>query len=381
MIDLIIGRGEIGSALENVLSTKHEVVSYDLSDVEMPDLDSVNIMHICIPYTEEFVSSVNQYMRIYRPKICIVHSSVLVGTCSNLSGSVIMHSPVRGTHPDMVEGLKTYIKYLSYDPIKYPHYLQEVVEYFESVGIRIKEIAHTRTTELMKLLELCRYGTYIAFAKEQEKICDKFDCSYDVVVSDYERSRNEGITDLGRKELCQPVLYPFKDYVGGHCTVEDMELMLQQIDMPLLREAYRIDRATVTWPNSNIYKTAKIGKGCSIGQFCEIGHNVQIGNNVRIGAFTFIPEGVTIEDDVFIAPRVSFSNDKHPPAGKESWGKVVIKKGAVIGMGAIILPGVTVGENAVVGAGAIVTKDIPQDHVWYGNPAHDHGKRDDVYKA
>jgi UDP-2-acetamido-3-amino-2,3-dideoxy-glucuronate N-acetyltransferase len=377
MTSLVIGMGEIGSALYSILKDKYKTDGYDIKQAN--DVGTTyDIVHICIPYSDKFCEIVKDYASLFNPKCVVIHSSVPVGTTKKL-GEGYFHSPVRGVHPDMKQGLLTYVKYISYNSDI--RAVEKISDYFTDVGIETKVYVNTDHTELMKLLELSRYGVYIAFAKEQEEICKAFGLDYEQVVSEYERTRNDGMVNIGKQELCQPVLYPFKDYVGGHCTVEDMELMLQQIDMPLLREAYRIDRATVAWPNSNIYKTAKIGKGCSIGQFCEIGHNVQIGNNVRIGAFTFIPEGVTIEDDVFIAPRVSFSNDKHPPAGIESWGKVVIKKGAVIGMGAIVLPGVTVGENAVVGAGAIVTKDIPQGHVWYGNPAHDHGKRDDVYKA
>jgi acetyltransferase-like isoleucine patch superfamily enzyme len=89
----------------------------------------------------------------------------------------------------------------------------------------------------------------------------------------------------------------------------------------------------------------------------------------------FIPEGVTIEDNCFIAPRVSFSNDKRPPSKKEFWGKITIKKNAAIGMGAIILPGVMVGEGAIVGAGAVVTKSIPAGEKWFGVPAMPHGER------
>jgi acetyltransferase-like isoleucine patch superfamily enzyme len=227
----------------------------------------------------------------------------------------------------------------------------------------------------MKLLELCRYGTYIAFAKEQDKICESFGLDYSLVVAEYEQSRNEGICRANHPELQQPVLYPFKDYIAGHCTIEDMEIMLSQVETPILKEAYKVGRGTTIWGNCNIYKTAKIGKGVSIGQFTEIGPGVVIGNGVRIGAHCFIPEGVTIEDDCFIAPRVSFSNDKRPPSKKECWGKILVKKGAAIGMGSIILPDVTIGEGALVGAGAVVTKDIPAWEKWYGVPAYSHGDR------
>lgn len=380
MTSLVIGMGEVGTALFNILNAAYpkQVGSYDVKEEWVAPTTDIDILHICIPYSDNFHDIVLDYVHKIGPQVAIIiHSSVPVGATKQFVSHHYMHSPVRGVHPHMELGLITYIKYIGYNG--QPDHLEAISDYFGDAGIPNKLIGNTDTTELMKLLELSRYGVYIAFAKEQEAICKHFKVNYEQAYLEYERSRNDGMVELEQRDLCQPVLYPFKDFVGGHCTVEDMEILLKQFDTPLLRKSFEIDRATKIWPNSNVYPTAKIGKGCSIGQFCEIGNMVRIGNNVRIGAFTFIPEGVDIGDDVFIAPRVSFSNDKHPPAGKEKWGKIKVEKGAVIGMGAIVLPGVTIGENAVIGAGAIVTKDVPAGEVWYGLCASSHGKREEVY--
>jgi UDP-2-acetamido-3-amino-2,3-dideoxy-glucuronate N-acetyltransferase len=370
----IIGLGEVGAGLFAILKNHYDVQWFEKgSDPNY----HCEIMHICIPWSETFVSTVKQYANIQQPTYIVNHSSVPVGTTEelyNLIKVLCFHSPIRGQHPDMTGGILNYVKYVGSDTLDAVEN-EQVLSYFEKAGIKTKLIHGTRNTELAKLLELCRYGTYIAFAKEQEKICKHFGLDYDIVVKQYEESRSEGLVRINRSDLIQPLLYPFKDYVGGHCTVEDMEILLGQIDTPILRKAYEIDRNTVVWQNCNIYKSAKIGKGCSIGMGSEIGHNVKIGNNVRIGAMCFIPEGVTIEDNCFIAPKVTMSNDKHPPSNHTCWGKILIKKGAAIGMGAIILPGVTVGENSIVGAGSVVTKDIPSGEKWYGVPSMPHGKR------
>lgn len=380
MQSLIIGCGEIGLALYRVLHESYgidKVHKYDKKDESKLFPDDIDILNICIPYSNNFVNIVNNYVSEIKPKHIIIHSSVPVGTTAKIRG-IVFHSPVMGKHPNIYEGLLQYKKFLSYSIGDFND-VQIIYEYFVNSGLEIIVVPQTKSTELMKLLELSRYGVYIAFAKEQESICNKFGLEYENIVSKYERNRNEGLDRLKTYDSKQPILYPFKDYVGGHCTVEDMELLLAQVDAPLLQEAYRIDKATTIWNNCNIYETAIIGKGCSVGQFSEIGKGVVIGNNVRIGAYTFIPEGVTIEDNVFIAPRVSFSNDKYPPSGKEKWGRILVKKNAVIGMGSVILPGITIGENAVIGAGSIVTKNVPAFEVWYGTAAYSHGKKEGVY--
>lgn len=120
---------------------------------------------------------------------------------------------------------------------------------------------------------------------------------------------------------------------------------------------------------SNIQDGVSIGKRCTIHSHVWIGRDVKIGKDCKIQAFAYIPMGVTIGNRVFIGPRVCFTNDKHPPSFGKCWEETIVKDGAVIGAGAVILPGVTIGENAVVGAGAVVTKDVPDNITVVGNPA------------
>ncbi len=121
---------------------------------------------------------------------------------------------------------------------------------------------------------------------------------------------------------------------------------------------------------SNIHEDAEIGSNCVIHSHVWIGTGVKVGNRVKIQAFTFIPDGVTIEDNVFIAPNVIFTNDpKLEVKGRDFWKPTFVKRGAKIGAGAIIIAGVTIGENAVVGAGAVINKDVPASEIWAGVPA------------
>lgn len=110
-----------------------------------------------------------------------------------------------------------------------------------------------------------------------------------------------------------------------------------------------------------------IGDNCTIHSHVWIGDRVKIGDRCKIQAFTFIPTGVRIGDDVFLGPRVTFTNDKYPPSGE--WSITIVGNGVSIGAGAVILPGITIGDRARIGAGSVVTKNVPPDSLVYGNPA------------
>lgn len=128
----------------------------------------------------------------------------------------------------------------------------------------------------------------------------------------------------------------------------------------------------------NLYG-CEIGENTKIGTFVEVQKNARIGRNCKISSHSFICEGVTIEDEVFVGHHVVFINDRHPRATAAGGGlqteadwqvrPTVVKRGASIGSGAVILCDVTIGEKATIGAGAVVTKDVPAGAVVAGNPA------------
>jgi acetyltransferase-like isoleucine patch superfamily enzyme len=129
---------------------------------------------------------------------------------------------------------------------------------------------------------------------------------------------------------------------------------------------------------TNLYG-CDIGDDTKIGTFVEIQKNARIGRRCKISSHTFICEGVTIEDEVFVGHNVTFINDRFPRAingngalqSEADWACVptLVKRGASIGSGATLLCGITIGEGAIVGAGSVVTKDVPPQAVVAGNPA------------
>jgi len=128
----------------------------------------------------------------------------------------------------------------------------------------------------------------------------------------------------------------------------------------------------------NLYG-CEIGDDVKIGTFVEIQKGVKVGNRCKISSHTFICEGVTLEDEVFVGHNVTFTNDLYPRAANEDgslqtekdWTCIptLVKQGASIGSSATLLCGITIGEFAVVGAGSVVTKDVPSYTVVAGNPA------------
>lgn len=120
----------------------------------------------------------------------------------------------------------------------------------------------------------------------------------------------------------------------------------------------------------NLYG-CQIGDNTMIGPFVEIQSGVKIGKNCRIQSHSFVCSGVTMQDGVFVGHNVCFINDKYPKAGNKDWKMlpILVKKGASIGTGAVIMAGVTIGENALVGAGSVVLKNVPANTIVVGNPA------------
>ena len=137
----------------------------------------------------------------------------------------------------------------------------------------------------------------------------------------------------------------------------------------------QIGAGTNIWQFCVVLQGAYIGADCNLCAHVLVENDVYIGNRVTIKSGVQLWDGVTVGDDVFIGPNVTFTNDLVPRSKQypESFARTIIQKGASIGANSTIVAGHTIGEFALIGAGSVVTKNVPPNTVWYGNPAEHRG--------
>jgi UDP-2-acetamido-3-amino-2,3-dideoxy-glucuronate N-acetyltransferase len=136
-------------------------------------------------------------------------------------------------------------------------------------------------------------------------------------------------------------------------------------------QSKQVGEGTRIWQYVVILPGAVIGRDGNICSHCFIENNVVVGDRVTVKCGVQLWDGVTLEDDVFVGPNATFTNDRHPRSRTPGYDmlKTLVRKGASIGANATILPGITIGAGATVGAGAVVTKDVPDGVTVIGNPA------------
>jgi len=140
--------------------------------------------------------------------------------------------------------------------------------------------------------------------------------------------------------------------------------------LPLAGQRVELGKGSVAWWPCHIGHDTLVGEGVSIGALAHIGQRVVIGDGCKIQGAVYIADACVLHHNVFIGPSAVLLNDKFPPSNERAkWQPVTIEEGAVVGGGATVVPGCTMGKNSVLGAGSVLTKSIPENEVWAGNPA------------
>ena len=223
MRHLVVGLGEVGSALKKVLEEKFEVDGVDLK-LENKVEGHYKYIHICIPWSEKFIEICESYKKylvfIGESGVMIVHSSVPVGTCRQLG---VVHSPIRGIHPKLYEGIKTFTKFFG-GPRG-----DRAAQPFKELGMSVFCVPKSDETEALKLWDTTYYGWNIIFMHLLKKWCDEKGLDFGFIYGISNESYNDGYGKLGRFEFIRPDLTYMPGKIGGHCIIPNAEFLDSEI--------------------------------------------------------------------------------------------------------------------------------------------------------
>jgi UDP-N-acetyl-D-mannosaminuronate dehydrogenase len=237
---LVVGLGEIGRTLFELLKEKDEFTVYglDLDETKTraacPDQGelpkAVDTMHICLPCKERdnFVATVARYAKQFKPRLLIINSTVPPGTTKKIQQGcecLVAHSPVRGVHKSpehMKWEMKRWTKYVGGADAKAA---EAACKHFEKMGLKVKVLKSCAETELAKLFETTYRAWMIACFQEMHRISRAFEADFDEVV--------DFLEDTHRVRLDRPIMFP--GFIGGHCLIPNTELLLQSYDSEFLR--------------------------------------------------------------------------------------------------------------------------------------------------
>lgn len=213
--DAVIGMGEVGNALTDVLSAGgHEVITYDIKDgPTTTNFAPVDVLNICFPYDKRhsipgiFEHNVNYWQVRFLPQETVIHSTVPVGTSRRLGA---IHSPVIGLHPNLSHSLLTFTKFLGGERA------EKVADHFRSTGMKVYLVKDQETTELMKILSTTYHALNVEWTKEVAAMCKDRDIPYEAWTL-WTDNYNRGYNELGYPEYTRPQLIPITTKIGGHC--------------------------------------------------------------------------------------------------------------------------------------------------------------------
>lgn len=208
---LVIGLGEVGSAIAKIL----ECDGIDVNN-HAPQ-KSYRFLHICIPYSENFLKIVEDYQYQYSPDYTVIHSTVPMRTTRMILGAV--HSPVFGVHPNLEKGIRTFTKYFGGKNARI------CAEPFVEKGIKCEYTIFPESTEVLKLYDTLQFGINILIEKEIHDVCKENKLDFDLVYTRANKNYNEGYEKLGYPEYKKYILKHIEGPIGGHCILSNAELL------------------------------------------------------------------------------------------------------------------------------------------------------------
>ena len=219
---LVVGLGEVGGALAEVLERTHPVLRHDIERREFSD--PIGVMHICIPFVSraQFEPLAIEYIRRFKPELTIINSTVLPGTTRSISektASAVVYSPVRGKHVKMAKDLLHYFKFVAASE---EEWAEKAAAHFQEHGMKTRKLEKPETLEVAKLGETTYFGVIIAWAQEFNRYVQRAGGDYEEATEFFEE-----VAFLPRQRY-------FPGFIGGHCVIPNINLLLQLDSAPLL---------------------------------------------------------------------------------------------------------------------------------------------------
>lgn len=257
MRNLIIGNGEIGQALYKVFIPVHETLVRDKNEKLEGDFE---ILHICYGYSDKFLEYTKEYIKQYKPRLTIIHSTIPVGTTRKL-GAGVVHSPINGQHANMAYELSVYPKFIGAlngsDSLMAEEFLNKVFK-------KIVHFSSPETTELAKIRCTSRYGWGIIEMRDTLDDCEKYKVPFHEVYSVWNMLINDGFKTLGKDNHIRPIYKPIKGEIKGHCIIPNCDLLDSFVTQTIKsrNETYKLNKEV---GNEPIKKSRKRNKDLSGG--------------------------------------------------------------------------------------------------------------------
>lgn len=228
----ILGTGEVGTAIKKIVEKKHRVFTKDRTN-DFISKQGIDVLHICIPDSKQFTGIVVKAIKEYAPTLTIIESTVAPGITHKIyqqTKSLLCHSPIRGVHPNLYEGIRTFVKYIG--PTS-PAAGKQAKKYYQDLGLKVELFKDAKTTEIAKLMDTTYYGWNIVFQKEMAKICKKNNISLEEAYTQWNQTYNEGYGKLDMPHVIRPVLKNVEGKIGGHCIVSNCEILEKTLPNPI----------------------------------------------------------------------------------------------------------------------------------------------------
>lgn len=229
----ILGLGEVGTAIKQLVSAKHQVFTRDL-DFDHIKNNHIDLLHVCIPYTSKFATSVFRLISEKSPKLVIINSTVKPGTTQDLftkTKTNLVHAPVMGIHPHLYQYFFKFTKPIG--AVNQTSY-RLARNHFQALGVKTTRFNSPFETELAKVLSTTYYGWNILFEKWVHQLCQQHQSNFNQVYTRFNQIYNQGYRqDL--PHVTRPVLKHKPGPIGGHCVIPNAAIIDQWLDDDLIK--------------------------------------------------------------------------------------------------------------------------------------------------